>query len=119
VPELSLGPLLRHAGPSDATVWVETDSPCEVEVIVGRSTHSSRTFRVGDHHYALVRVEDLEPGSSHEYSVRLDGERAWPEAGYEFPPPRHPHGGRRRAREARLQLVPDLRSPRTAILVEP
>ncbi len=87
VPELVLGPLLRHVGPSDATVWVETDAPCEVEVLVGASPHRSRTFRVGDHHYALVNIEGLEPGSSYEYSVMLDGEKRWPEEGYEFPTP--------------------------------
>jgi hypothetical protein len=84
---LILGPLLRHVGANDATVWVETDSPCEVEVFVGGSAHPSRTFQVEGHHYALVRVEDLEPGSPHEYSVRLDGEGVWPEPAYDFPPP--------------------------------
>ena len=79
VPELVLGPLLRHVGPSDATVWVETDAPCGVEMVVGGSPHRSRTFRVGDHHYALVRIEGLEPGSPYEYSVRFDGETVWPE----------------------------------------
>ena len=29
--ELILGPLLRYVGERDATVWVETDGPCEVE----------------------------------------------------------------------------------------
>src|SRR5919109_4521145 len=84
---LILGPLLRHVGANDATVWVESDSPCEVEVFVGGSTYPSRTFQVEGHHYALVRVEDLKPGSSHEYSVRLDGEGVWPEPAYDFPPP--------------------------------
>ncbi len=37
-----------------------------------------RTFRVADHHYALVRVEGLEPASRYEYEVALDGEPAWP-----------------------------------------
>ena len=73
MPELVLGPLLRYVGPSDATVWAETDAPCEVEVLVGGSTYSSRTFRVGEHHYALVHVTDLAPGSSRGYEVRLDG----------------------------------------------
>jgi hypothetical protein len=86
VPELVLGPLLRHVGASDATVWVETDAPCEVEVLVGDSTHRSRTFRVGDHHYALVHVTNLAAGSSYEYSIRLDGERSWPEPDAPFPP---------------------------------
>src|SRR5215212_519235 len=86
-PNLILGPLLRHVGSSDATVWVETDSACEVEVMVGESSHRSPTFTVEGHHYALVRVTDLAPGSSHEYSVRLDGEMVWPEPGYDFPAP--------------------------------
>jgi len=82
MPELVLGPLLRHAGPSDATVWVETDAPCEVEVLGCRAS----TFRVGGHHYALVVVEGLAPGTCREYEVRLDGEKRWPEPGSPFPP---------------------------------
>ena len=82
MPDLLLGPLLRYAGTSEATVWVETDTPCEVEVL-GCSTP---TFRVGDHHYALVHVTGMEPGVAHEYGVRLDGREAWPEAGSPFPP---------------------------------
>jgi hypothetical protein len=86
VPELVLGPLLRYAGARNATVWVETDSPCAVGVVVGDSTHHSPTFRVGDHHYALVHVTDLESGSSYEYEVRLGGKRVWPEPDSPFPP---------------------------------
>ncbi len=55
------GPLLRHVDPVSATVWVETDRACEVDVLGRRA----RTFCVGGHHYALVVVEDLEPGSTH------------------------------------------------------
>jgi hypothetical protein len=84
-PNLVLGPLLRYAGARDATVWVETDAACEVEVLVGNSPHRSRTFEVEGHHYALIRVAGLEPGSSHEYAVALDGERVWPEEGDPFP----------------------------------
>ena len=85
MPELVLGPLLRYVGPSDATVWVETDAPCGAEVLVGGSVHRSRTFRVGEHHFALVHVTDLAPGTSRAYEVRLDGEGRWPEPGSEFP----------------------------------
>ena len=85
-PNLILGPLLRHVGPTDATVWVETDSPCEVEVCLGNFSHRSHTFRVGNHYYALVPVTDLESGSSYEYEVTLDAEKVWPEAGSPFPP---------------------------------
>jgi PhoD-like phosphatase len=81
VPDLVLGPLLRYADASEATVWVETDAPCEVEVL----GCSGPTFRVGNHHYALVHVTGLEPGNRYEYEVKLDGERAWPEAGSPFP----------------------------------
>ena len=86
-PNLILGPLLRHVGTSDATVWVETDSHCEVEVRIEASLHRSRTFSVEGHHYALVRITGLKPGSSHEYAVTLDGERVWPEEGAPFPRP--------------------------------
>ncbi len=84
--ELVLGPLLRYAGAHDATIWVETDSECEVEVRADGASHGSRTFRVEGHHYALVRVTGLEPGSSYEYSVALDGKKVWPEEDGPFPP---------------------------------
>jgi hypothetical protein len=83
-PVLLLGPLLRHVDPVSATVWVETDRACEVDVL-GRT---ARTFCVGGHHYALVVVEDLEPGSSTPYEVRLDGARVWPPQDSAFPPSR-------------------------------
>jgi hypothetical protein len=82
-PELVLGPLLRYVGETEATVWVETDAPCEVEVLGRREP----TFTVEEHHYALVRIEDLEPDSFNEYEVRLDGELRWPPSGTELPPP--------------------------------
>lgn len=74
---LVLGPLLRHVGQRDAVVWVETDAPCEVAVLGART----RTFHVHGHHYALVVVDGLEPGTTTEYEVALDGERVWPHAG--------------------------------------
>jgi hypothetical protein len=74
MPELVLGPLLRYVGETEAVIWVETDSRCEVEVLGARE----RTFCVCGHHYALVCCGDLEPGTWHEYEVRLDGELVWP-----------------------------------------
>jgi hypothetical protein len=82
VTDLVLGPLLRYVSTTEATIWVETDSPCEVEVL----GHREPTFGVAGHHYALVRLEGLEPGDSYEYEVKLDGERRWPEPGAELPP---------------------------------
>src|SRR5215213_4809387 len=83
-PLLLLGPLLRHVDPVSATIWVETDRPCQVDVL-GRT---ARTFCVAGHHYALVIVEDLEPGSTTPYEVRLDGAQVWPPRDSEFPPSR-------------------------------
>src|ERR671911_448561 len=80
--ELVLGPVVRFVDPEEATVWVETDRPCEVQVLGA----SSSTFAVDGHHYALVCIGGLEPGSSHEYEVLLDGERRWPEPGSRLPP---------------------------------
>jgi hypothetical protein len=85
--ELVLGPLLRYTGARDATVWVETERSCEVGVTVDGSSHRARTFSVEGHHYALVRITGLEPGSSYAYSVALDEEEVWPKEDDPFPPP--------------------------------
>ena len=74
MPRLVLGPLLRYVSDTEATVWVETDSPCEVAVL-GRTTSS---FAVGGHHYALVVLDGLEPGSTLPYEVHLDDVACWP-----------------------------------------
>ena len=82
MPDLLLGPLLRYVSETEATVWVETSDACEVEVL----DHREPTFRVEGHHYALVRIEGLEPASRYEYEVRLDGEVRWPQPGSDLPP---------------------------------
>ena len=79
---LILGPMLRYVDASAATVWVETDAACEVEVL----GHRARTFHVDGHHYAVVPVTGLEPGSSVEYQVHLDGELRWPAPDSPFAP---------------------------------
>jgi PhoD-like phosphatase len=84
MPELIVGPMLRYLSDRDATIWVETDGPCEVEVL----DHSARTFEVEGHHYAIVAIEGLEPGETYEYRVSLDGEVRWPDASHDFPPSR-------------------------------
>ena len=83
MPSIVLGPMLRYAGETDATVWVETDEPTEVEVL----GVTEPTFCVQGHHYALVCVSDLEPGSETEYDVKLDGEVAWPPPDSDLPAP--------------------------------
>jgi hypothetical protein len=79
---LTLGPLLRYVGETEAVIWVETNEPCDVSVL--DATES--TFSVGGHHYALVVVDGLKPGGTYEYEVALDGERRWPEPDSELPP---------------------------------
>ena len=85
---LLLGPLLRHIGERDATLWVETDAPCEVEVHAGGRSGRERTFAVAGHHYAVIAVTELEPARSTPYEVRIDGDKVWPEPGSTFPPSR-------------------------------
>ncbi|MDQ3609242.1 MAG: alkaline phosphatase family protein [Actinomycetota bacterium] len=82
MPALILGPLLRHAGETDALVWAEADAPCTVEVL----GCAAATFAVAGHHFALVHVTGLEPGAAVTYEVALDGEVVWPLADTELPP---------------------------------
>ncbi|MFD8448202.1 alkaline phosphatase D family protein [Streptomyces coelicoflavus] len=84
---LRLGPLLRYADGSCATVWVETSGPCTAEVrCADGSRGTARTFRIAGHHYALVPVGGLTPGTATEYEVLLDGAGVWPPADSRFPP---------------------------------
>jgi hypothetical protein len=79
---LILGPMLRYVSSTEATIWLETEDPCEVEILGEREP----TFCVNGHHYALICLEGLEPGSSQEYGVKLDGEPVWPPPESDFPP---------------------------------
>ena len=81
-PALVLGPLLRYVSETEATIWVETDRECRVQIL-GRS---APTFEVAGHYYALVVIDGLTPGSEHEYQVALDGTVRWPLADGGFPP---------------------------------
>ena len=83
MPDLLLGPLLRHVDETSATVWVETDAPCEVGVL----GCSAPTFTVAGHHYALVVCDQLQPGTTTTYDVRLDGTQVWPRTGDPYPAP--------------------------------
>ena len=119
VAELILGPLLRYAGTEDATIWVETDGPCRVEVdIEGADACSRRTFAVQGHHYALLHCTGLQPDGAAPYEVRLDGETVWPEPDSRVPAERHPHPQRqgRRADPDPVRLLPRGRAARAAAL---
>jgi hypothetical protein len=83
---LVLGPLLRYVDRTSATVWVETQRACTVHVRSDGRTWSTPTFAVHGHHYALVEVDDLEPGSKNAYTVEVDGTTAWPPEESPYPP---------------------------------
>jgi hypothetical protein len=74
--------MLRYVGETEATIWVETDRPCQVEVL----GHAARTFAVAGHHYALVVVTGLRPGTDYAYQVLADQAVRWPEPGSGFGP---------------------------------
>ncbi|MBY0493852.1 MAG: alkaline phosphatase D family protein [Cyanobacteria bacterium] len=82
MPGLVLGPLLRHAGAADATVWVETDGPCTIEILDRRS----ETFEVCGHHYGIVTLDGLAAGVTYPYAVALNGVRKWPDGDASVPP---------------------------------
>lgn len=82
MPNLVLGPILRYVDERVATVWVQTDVACEVEILGARE----RTWCVAGLHFALVVLEGLSPRADHPYEVRLDGKTVWPLAGAAFPP---------------------------------
>jgi PhoD-like phosphatase len=92
--ELVLGPMLRYAGTESATFWVETNGPCEVEVL----GHRTSTFAIEGHHYALLLVDDLSPDRVTPYDVRLDGKLVWPPDDGRPPPVVHTRHNQRRAR---------------------
>ncbi|WP_328828664.1 alkaline phosphatase D family protein [Nocardioides acrostichi] len=84
---LVLGPLVRHVDETTATVWVETDEATTVVVRAGDLEASAATFAVHGHHYALVDVEGLAPGTRTPYVVEVAGDQVWPEADSPFPAP--------------------------------
>ncbi|MFJ2023444.1 alkaline phosphatase D family protein [Streptomyces sp. NPDC087897] len=87
---LRLGPLLRYVdweSGSTATVWVEASRPCTVEVrCADGASGASPTFSVAGHHYALVVVTGLTPGSTTAYEVLLGSRRVWPPEDSRLPP---------------------------------
>ncbi|MYY84566.1 MULTISPECIES: alkaline phosphatase D family protein [unclassified Streptomyces] len=113
MPRLRLGPLLRYVDGSTATVWVEADRPCTAEVrCADGAGGTARTFQISGHHYALVPVTGLTPGTETAYEVRLgDGAEAaaavWPLPDAPFPPstiraPAAPGAGGEAADEVRV-----------------
>ena len=84
---LLIGPVLRRVVGDRATIWVETTAPATVRVEAdGGGAGSAATFTAYGHHYALVVVEGLAPGSTSAYRVLLDDQPVWPPADTAYPP---------------------------------
>ncbi|WPU09123.1 alkaline phosphatase D family protein [Pseudarthrobacter oxydans] len=86
-PALVLGPMMRYVDQTSASIWVETRDNASVTVSAGAGEWKARTFAVHGHHYALVEVDGLEPGSVTPYTVAVNGVPVWPEPGTGFLPP--------------------------------
>ena len=86
-PELVLGPMMRYVDQTSASIWVETRDTARVTVSAGAGEWEARTFAVHGHHYALVEVDGLEPGTVTPYTVAVNGIPVWPEPGTRFLPP--------------------------------
>ncbi|MEJ7630605.1 MAG: alkaline phosphatase D family protein [Nocardioidaceae bacterium] len=85
---LLLGPVLRYVDETTAAVWVETSGPATVAVRADARQWTAATFAVHGHHYALVEVEGLEPGTISAYTVEIDDTVVWPPADSDLPPSR-------------------------------
>ena len=83
---LVLGPLLRYVDQTSASIWVETRDAATVVVHAADRSWSAPTFSVHGHHYALVEVDGLAPGSKNPYRVEVDGTTVWPEPSSPYPP---------------------------------
>ena len=83
---LVLGPMMRYVDETSASVWVETRSAARVSIRAGDRHWEAGTFAVHGHHYALVELDGLEPGTVTPYFLDINGTQAWPESGQEFPP---------------------------------
>ncbi len=91
--DLALGPLLRYVDGTSATIWVETTGTATVLVTAGERSAAARTFAVHGHHYALVELTGLTPGTRTPYTVDVEDAagttRVWPSSDPElaaYPP---------------------------------
>ncbi len=79
-----LGPLIRFV---DDTRRASGSRPATTPALsfAPPDGPGSRTFAVHGHHYALVEVDGLEPGSDHALPVEIDGTAVWPPEDSEYP----------------------------------
>ncbi|MDQ0921653.1 hypothetical protein QF038_000161 [Pseudarthrobacter sp. W1I19] len=91
-PALVLGPMMRFVDETSASIWVETRDTAVVAVRTSAGEWEADTFAVHGHHYALVELQGLGPGTVTPYTVEVNGTRVWPDGNavepeLAFPPP--------------------------------
>ena len=98
---LLLGPVLRYVDETTASVWVELAERGEASLVLTAASGEQiqrrhHTFTVHGHHYVLLEVDELEPGSSYTYEVVVEGTTVWPPPRSAYPASRirtlDPHG---------------------------
>ncbi len=80
---------MRYVDDTSASIWVETAETTVVTVTAGERTATAPTFAAHGHHYALVVLTGLAPGTHTPYTVDLGQRRVWPPTdgeGAAFPP---------------------------------
>ena len=78
---------MRYVDETSASIWVETRDRATVGVEVAGRSFSARTFTAHGHHYALVEVSGLEPGSIEPYRLTVDDAQLWPLPDSDLPAP--------------------------------
>ena len=84
---LVLGPMMRFVDETSASVWVESRAAARILVRADGRSWEAPTFAVHGHHYALVEVDGLVPGTITPYTVEINGHHVWPDPASGFPPP--------------------------------
>jgi hypothetical protein len=67
--------MMRYVDETSASIWVETRDAALVTVKTSAGEWAVPTFAVHGHHYALVEVDGLEPGTVTPYAVDINGTR--------------------------------------------
>lgn len=78
--------MMRFVDETSASIWVETRDAGRVTVRTAGNSWQAPTFAVHGHHYALVEVNGLAPGSVNPYTVEIDDDQVWPAGDSEYPP---------------------------------
>ena len=78
--------MMRYVDETSASIWVETRTQARVSVRAGGRDWVGRTFAVHGHHYALVELDGLEPGTVTPYTLAVNGSQVWPDPASGFPP---------------------------------